>query len=1322
MYFCVILNAKSHTMQRILLLLLTFAATIASAQTGTFISSERFSSGMINDICQDKYGYIWIATDYGLNKFDGYRFTSYFHHQEDSTTLSDNNAVSLFCDPKGQLWIGTRKGLDRYDYASDNFTHIPFPDNIRPRVSDISRQTDDQLWVCTAGYGMFALNDKAKRLEAVSDLTTKEEGFFYNRIYTDSSKRVWKCGYGTVFTMKDQRGIHRFNSTLGDIVFFAEKDNELLIFCLRGIHVYRNGQLETSDIDQHLLYEGEKVINRIHKDSQGNIYVGTRGSGLLCLKAGSRALERVTNNAQGIDLNTAKVWAIAEDRQGNIWVGCQSKGLVILPRRHSKFQMWSFSAQGVNISSTVTSICEGDGGITWCTVQGNGVFGLDVNGQVKAHPSAPSNAEMMYRDKKGNYWLGTDDALYAYDPITGRSQRKITFDCDRYNDMTDNGDGHLYVSTFSRGFCSYDLTTGELHHFNSDVKDETKGWICNRWVLAMTHDRKGRIWLATADGVSCYDPKADTFKPFGWMQLLKGALCYSLCETSQGHILIGTDQGLYDYEPGKAEAVVFSGDDELRNKAVGYIVEANNGDIWCSTTMGIWQFDAKKKQLVSHISGNGLTTKEYINCVGLHTDNDLIYFANNDGLTVFRPAEVADNQEALPEVKLTGLMIGGKPVNTNTKSNGHQILKGPAILSDQFRVSYLDNTMSLEYSLLEYDNLGSVSFDYRINNGDWITMPVGQNAILLSHLQPGSYDIDVRAQAHGQYSETKTIHVTVSPPWYRTTLARLLYLIALLALIGAIGWAWRRKQRHLMDEEKMKFLINATHDIRSPLTLIHGPLTKLKTIVSDETGKVYLETIERNAEKLMMLVNQILDQRRIDKNEMRLHCQETNMVEFISSVCKLFQYEAQQRNIAFTFEHAQNNVPLWLDRMSFDKVVSNLLSNAFKYTSDGGEIKVALISNDKDVEVRFIDSGVGFKKGESTKNLFKRFHQGSNSVNLTTQGTGIGLNLCQSIIELHGGRIKAENRNDGQRGACITVRIPKGNQHLKPEQIVDSETKSEVLSTARTTRRKDIRVMIVDDNQEILDYIRFELGGFYKFTICPNGKEALKTLLTDSKRCDIVVSDIMMPEMDGIELLKHIKENPQTSDIPVILLTSKTEVDYRLEGLKKGADAYLAKPFDMEELHVQIDNLVSTVRRLKGVFSGASTQKDKVEDIEVKGNDEQLMNRIMASINANLSDADYNVEALAKDVGLSRAQLHRKMKEMTGLATGRFVRDIRMRQAGRLIRQGNVNISQVAYSVGFSDQAHFSTVFKTYYGVTPSEYAAQKDHKEEFEQQSGDTP
>ena len=392
--------------------------------------------------------------------------------------------------------------------------------------------------------------------------------------------------------------------------------------------------------------------------------------------------------------------------------------------------------------------------------------------------------------------------------------------------------------------------------------------------------------------------------------------------------------------------------------------------------------------------------------------------------------------------------------------------------------------------------------------------------------------------------------------------------------------------------------------------------------------------------------------------------------------------------------------------MNFDKVISNLLSNAFKYTCDGGEIKTVLVATEKEVVLKVIDSGVGFPKEESTKHLFDRFHQGSNNVNLLAQGTGIGLNLCRTIVEMHGGRIKAENRSDGVRGACMTVILLTGNKHLKPEQIVENENQSEVLSTSTSSRpQKNIRVMLVDDDPDIPDYIRFELGSLYKFTICHNGREALQHLLSDEIHFDIVVSDVMMPEMDGIELLRRIKENPHTSDLPVILLTSKTEVSYRLEGIKKGADAYLSKPFDMEELHVQIENLVGNVRRLRGVFSGASTQRDKVENVELKSNDEQLMERIMKAVNANISDPDYNVEDLARDVGLSRAQLHRKMKEITGLAAGKFVRNLRMEQAGRLIREGGSNISQVAYSVGFNDQAHFATVFKTYYGMTPSEYA-----------------
>jgi DNA-binding response OmpR family regulator/two-component sensor histidine kinase len=458
----------------------------------------------------------------------------------------------------------------------------------------------------------------------------------------------------------------------------------------------------------------------------------------------------------------------------------------------------------------------------------------------------------------------------------------------------------------------------------------------------------------------------------------------------------------------------------------------------------------------------------------------------------------------------------------------------------------------------------------------------------------------------------------------------------------------------------------------------------------------------------MLLVNQILDERRIDKHQMQLHCRETNMVDFISGICKLYQYNANQRNITFTFEHDKDHVLAWVDRIHFDKVVSNLLSNAFKYTFDGGEVKVVLRELEKDIEIKVVDNGTGIKE-EDKERLFTRFYQGRNSDDLGMQGTGIGLNLSQAITQLHGGKIKADNRSDGQ-GACFTVTLPKGNSHLKSDQIVTDSPAREVLSDGNSDKRRfrQFKILVVDDDQEIADYITNELGSRYKFNHAPNGKEGLKMLLTDDY--DLVISDVMMPEMDGLTLLKRIKDNPQISEIPVVMLTSKAEVEHKLEGLKSGADAYIAKPFSMEELHIQIDNLIDNVRRLRGKFSGAVQQEKRVENIEVKGNDDALMERVMRSVNAHLSDPDFNIDALASDVGISRAQLHRRMKEITGISSGKFLRNLRMEQAARLLREGAVNVSQVADRVGYDDRAHFSTAFKAHFGQSPTEYAeAYKD-------------
>jgi DNA-binding response OmpR family regulator len=434
------------------------------------------------------------------------------------------------------------------------------------------------------------------------------------------------------------------------------------------------------------------------------------------------------------------------------------------------------------------------------------------------------------------------------------------------------------------------------------------------------------------------------------------------------------------------------------------------------------------------------------------------------------------------------------------------------------------------------------------------------------------------------------------------------------------------------------------------------------------------------------------------------------MVDFISGICKLYQYNASQRNITFTFEHDRDHVLAWIDRINFDKVVSNLLSNAFKFTFDGGEVKVVLSEAEKDVTLKVIDSGVGIKP-EDTSHVFDRFYQGRNADDIGLQGTGIGLNLCKAITEMHHGEISAQGREDGQRGSCFIVVLPKGNAHLKPEEIVVDAPAREVLSTGGTGGRqfRQFRILIVDDDHEIADYIINELGNRYKFDHAPNGKEGLKMLLT-ANDYDLVISDVMMPEMDGITMLKRIKDNPQISQLPVIMLTSKAEVEHKLEGLKSGADAYIAKPFNMEELHIQIDNLIDNVRRLRGKFSGAVKQEQRVENIEVKSNDDALMERIMRSVNAHMSETNYNVDTLAEDVGISRAQLHRKMKEMTGISSGKFLRNLRMEQAARLLSEQKVNVSQVAYKVGYADLAHFSTAFKSHFGQSPSEYA--ESHKE----------
>ena len=1280
----------------------------ASAQMGHFIPSDRFSSSLIADLCQDKYGSVWIATDYGLNRYDGYHFATFLHNDDSPTSICNSVVVSLLCDRDGQLWVGTNRGLDRFDEVIGGFVHYPFPEGVLPRVSGLVQLPDGDILVATAGFGAY-LVDKEGQVKPTNDYADKDNNQYYGHVYIDSHQRVWKTGYDNTVVMKSGNKFQLFQSK-GEPVGIVERGDEVWIVGVRGIMSYHNGQMSEADIDMSALAGKDVLFSSVGRDATGDIYIGSRGQGLFRILRGTRQLDRYDVNLFGVNLNTSKVWSILCDRRGNLWLGLQRKGLAFIPQRPISFKNWSFEVQNISLGSSITSVCEGDGNITWCCVQGVGIYGFNNKGRVVAHPASPDAVEFIFRDRQRRYWIGTDDRLFAYDPLTGASTPKVAFDCDKFNDMTSDNEGNIYISTFSRGFCVYNPQTGSLTNYRNNENDSSKtGHLCNDWVMCMSPDHNGAIWMGTASGVSCFDPKSGSFRTKGWNQLLDGVMCYSLCELKNGDIVIGTDRGLYLYDHDKKTAEVFPGSEQLLDKTVNYIVQSNDGDIWCATSMGIWQYEARKKRFIGHVNGNGLFKKEYLYGVGMHTDNDDVYFGTNDGLTVFRPREVKRYSGLADELVLTAFQVGNSYINATSVVNGVHVTKDPVVESDHFTLSYLDHTVTMAFSQLNFDNPENVSLEYRVNNGDWIHQAEGVNEVTLSHLQPGDYKVRVRALAGNVYSPEKILTVTIRAPWYRTWWAYLFYLLALAALGAYVFTTYRRRTNEQMNEEKMKFLINATHDIRSPLTLIMAPLSNLRRRLSNEQAEARrdVDTIEHNATRILNLVNQILDVRKIDKQQMHLHCQKTDLVSFIQGVCKMFEYNAEERDIHFNFRHdGIDKLEAWVDPGQFDKVVTNLLSNAFKFTFDGGTIDVILARDDQNATLKVSDTGVGLDN-DGQKHIFERFYQGGNSRRMHIDGTGIGLNLCKMIVDMHHGTIEAANRTD-ERGSVFTVTLPLGNEHLAPEEIdIQPEVPqpTEGAAPVETKKGGKYRVLIVDDDLEIGRYISTELGRFYKFGTCTNGKEGLRELLTNDY--DLVISDVMMPEMDGFTMLRMIKTNINISHIPVIMLTSKADVANRLEGLERGADAFLAKPFSMEELRMNIENLIHNRQRLKGKFSGAQQQADRVEQPEVKGNDELLMERIMKVVNKNLSNSDFNVDMLTQEVGISRAQLHRKMKELTGISTSEFIRNIRLEQAARLLKEQKINVTQVAYTVGFSNLAHFSTIFRKHFGVAPSEYAEQ---------------
>ena len=1267
------------------------------ANSGRLYTSNDMSSSLIRCIIQDKYGFIWVGTNYGLNRFDGYKFSTYLCNPADTTTIQDNDIVKLYPYSKEFLFVATNRGLYKYSYLTNSFQHIVLEKkDEKIRISSLIEDGKHNLLIGTAGYGAYRLDMTTGKVTRLSRKSANSVDDFFAMLFFDDEGYLWQANHTKVLRKYKYNGksiklvsVYEPKGLFSVCKLYAADKKGFFVAHVGGImrYDYASHRFSRYDFD-FSAHQGAGYISAVTLDKYGNLWLGTSGDGTFKIPHGSRKAYRVELNNQSFIFDNAHISDLLIDRDGNQWYGCYMKGLFLSNNDKNVFHPVSLDELGAGME-TISSVVGVADGLMLFVVKNHGLYLLDEKtGNTKLLQS-PAGPIKVYSDFRKNVYVYGRDGIYEYDWKHQTYRLLLPANGLSLDYMQVDAAGNIYFTSQGNGLYVWNRKSGKMTQYLMDDKRPHKT-ICNNWISEIRLDSRGWLWCATANGVSCMDTKTGYFDIILSRPLLEGKSCYSTLELSDGKIAIATEMGLYLYDRKKQQTTPWPHSESISGLRIYSLKKDVKGNLWMSTAQGIWCYDSKAKSFFSFEKGNGLLTKEYLAGVVGSTSDGVICYGNSEGLTYFQPSEVKDYNEKTSAIYLSGVLLDGKMA---------------PFIGDNLSVPSDFKSIVLSFSQLDYQSVGNIVFQYRINGGKWISNAAGDNSFNFTGLSYGHYRIEVRTYCNGKYSTyKKVINLDVLAPWFLTVWAKLLYLFLILGLTAAAIIVYLRKKKRDLEEAKMQFLINATHDIRSPLTLIMEPLKKLKERLGNaEEYQADIDTIDRNAQRLLTLVNQILDKRRLDKHQMNLSCRETNLVEFSQGLVSLFTYNANLRGINIRLEMPETPVNAWIDRNKLDKAIANLLSNAFKYTPNGGEIIFRIEKQDKKVLLYVIDSGKGLGKNDDAKTLFERFYQGKNSADMHLGGSGIGLNLCRSIVRLHGGDVTARNREDGTSGACFIIELPLGKEHLKDSQI-NSDYVVNGKKQQRGAASRNSKILLVDDDIEICRYLKSELSDWYRFVICNNGKEALKQLLSGD--FDLVVSDVVMPEMDGITLLRNIKGNANISHVPVIMLTSKSEISDRLEGIKLGADAYLAKPFSLEELHLTIDNLIDNVRRLKGKFTGALKQDDKVEKVEVKGYDEELMERIMKVVNENLSDSDFNVEKMCDEVGVSRTQLHRKLKEMTGVPTSEFLRNIRLNEAARLIREHKINITQVSYMVGFANNSHFSTAFKKYFGMSPTEYAA----------------
>jgi ligand-binding sensor domain-containing protein/signal transduction histidine kinase/DNA-binding response OmpR family regulator len=1329
-----------------------------------FLSFDYFSqeSGLPNNqiqcIFQDRKGWIWLGTSQGLSRFDGYRFEKFVNSPDDTTSLSGNLVRAIFEDRKGNLLIGTENGgLSIFDRAKERFIHpfrnTPEFSSRNVSVNAIAECANGEIYLGTDRD--LLIIDTTGILKTIKPLTNQLNesfsGSFIRALQFDNKDNLWIGTTRGLFLYHPETGlienvrIPLFNDQSREVVELY-KDTDGLIW----IGTYSNGLYitdpATGSIRQLKLdpfYERSETIRAISGGPLGDYWIGTRGGLYVYSKS-----KGVTGFFRHDDRDTKSlannsVLSLLLDSRGETWIGTRS-GLNILAKSKQAFH--NFSAQP------------------------------DDNHYL--------NSRIIYAfwiDDKKKIWIGTEDGgINIYDPESGTYEyltaRKgndnfISQNCIKA--FLDDGHGNLWIGTFWGGIDVLNLKTRSITHFRNSPDDPNSLSDNRVWALCM--DKNNEIWVGTSSGIDRFRPESKNFVHYPqitgdeqvnwistdsdnnlWMGTLDKLIIYDtendivkrynehtrfFHQDSKKRNWVATmDKGIALYSKESGVERYYNERDGLSNNQALCILEDDNNKLWISTSNGLSKFDPDKRQFRNFSSRDGLRNNEFTYGAAYKSSDGELLFGGISGFNVFNPKDILTDDLPVPLV-FTELRIFNKPVPISDQKNA--ILQKSITETTHLVLKYSQNVFTLEFSALDFVNSANTLYSYYLRgfDKDW-NEPSSSRTATYTNLNPGDYLLRIKRVIPGNPPPEQELNmsITILPPFWMTNWFRLVMILTIVFLsYSLIRFIINRekiknelvfektkaKNLHELDMLKLRLFTNISHEIRTPLTLILGPLEKLRSQkVSAGEIQSHLDLVYRNTRQLDRLINQLLDFRKVETGNLKLELSNNDIVSLVSDIVHSFDEYARDKKISLGYNSTKKKLIALVDPDKIETIINNLISNALKYTPEGGTVSVQLslvfsgddensfnsITEKKLIEITVKDSGKGISQN-NLENIFTRFFR-VDSRNEST-GTGIGLSLVKELVKLHGGNIYVFSKPG--IGSKFTVSLPfvSETQQGNTESITENNQpgmngNSTDKGNTDLVEKPDLRIMlIVEDNPDVRYFIKSHFESVYSVYEAKNGREGLE--LATKLIPDVIISDILMPDTDGYELCRRIRKDERTSHIPLLLLTALHSKEHEIEGLSCGADDYITKPFDISVLQTKIENMLSLRKALKEKYTREIILQPS--SITISSPDERFLLKAMKIVENNISNSDLDIEQFASEIGVSRMQLYRKFEALTNMTVKEFIRSIRLKRATQLLLDKKMTVTEVAYAIGFKDLSSFRKSFHREYGMSASEYVKQNATK-----------